>query len=426
LNVAYLINQYPKISHTFIRSEIQALESAGVSVTRIAIRPGPEALITEEDLQEEKKTHYILRTGVLHLVSQFLILCIQKPLRTLALMKCYLQLTKNARGAFLKHMAYAIEAVEVVRLCETLGVSHLHSHFGTNGTTTALFSRILGGPQYSFTVHGPDEFDNPVRLSLGKKVEHATSVIAISQYGRSQLYRWCRYDDWSKIHIVHCTVAPKFLQRDTKSHTEPGRLLSVGRICEQKGQLIIVQAVKKLVERGICIKLRLIGDGEMRAIIEHEIARLNLNAHIEILGWQGEDKIIQELDNAELFILPSFAEGLPVAIMEALAREVPVISTYVAGIPELVKSRKTGWLVHAGDPETLANCIADALKASMPVKQKLGRIGKRQVIAEFGPEEPMKLINLFAGEKLLNETVVNSSCETAARTPGGAVLERLS
>ena len=145
--------------------------------------------------------------------------------------------------------------------------------------------------------------------------------------------------------------------------------------------------------------LSLIGDGDMRATVESEIARLRLERHVEILGWKSEQEIIDELDSTDIFVLPSFAEGLPVVIMEALAREVPVISTYVAGIPELVQSGKTGWLVSAGDPHALSNCMVTALNTSAQEKKKLGSCGRQKIISEFGPSEPLKLINIFTGNQ---------------------------
>ena len=364
---------------------------------RIAIRPSPEVLVTPEDIKEQEKTHYILKSGLFHLIAVFVVHCLKNPLCAFSMLRCLLRLIRNAGGSIARHTAYAIEAAELIRICNKNGITHIHSHFGTNSSTTALFARMLGGPTYSFTAHGPEEFDHPIRLSIEMKVRYAHAVVAISMFGRSQLYRWCRREDWSKIHVVHCTVASKFLQQEVKGTTQAGRLLSVGRLCEQKGQLVLIQAVKKVIDAGIDLHLRLIGDGEMRSDIEFEIKQLGLEQHVQILGWKGESEIIEELDRAELFVLPSFAEGLPVAIMEALAREVPVISTYVAGIPELVKPDETGWLVHAGDSESLSMCILAALKTSSTEKQVLGRSGKRKIVDEFGPAEPRKLIDIFAG-----------------------------
>lgn len=397
MKIAYLINQYPRISHSFIRSEIIALESSGISVVRIAVRPSPEPLVTAEDFHEQKKTQYILSGGLFRLVYGFLLLCLQRPTRTLMMLRCYITLTRNAGGAWFKHAAYAIEGAAMVRICENMNIDHIHSHFGTNATAVALFAKVLGGPGYSFTVHGPEEFDHPIRLSIREKVQFADSVIAISMFCRSQLYRWCKVEDWQKIHIVHCTVAASFLQKPKANHVQSGRILSVGRICEQKGHLVVLQAIRIIIDSGLNLQLKLIGDGDMRAMVESEIDRLNLEAYVEILGWKSEEEIISELDYAELFVLASFAEGLPVVIMEALAREVPVVSTYVAGIPELVVSGRTGWLVHASDTQSLAECITAALGASSIEKKNIGLRGKQHIVDEFSPIESTKLIKIFEG-----------------------------
>ena len=398
MKIAYLVNQYPRVSHSFIRSEILALESAGVSVFRIAIRRSPEPLVTASDYQEQEKTHYILHGGFIRLVFGFILLCLGRPVRALKMFRLYITLATNADGAWFKHIAYAIEGAAIVRLCENHGIGHIHCHFGTNATAAALFARLLGGPVYSFTVHGPEEFDYPIRLSIREKARFAKAVVAISLFCRSQLYRWCRKEDWQKIHIVRCTVATEFLQRPASHPLQPGRLLTIGRICEQKGHLIALRAVKMVIDSGVEVRLRLIGDGDMRSVVESEIARLTLDDHVDVLGWKSEEEIINELDKAEIFVLASFAEGLPVVIREALAREVPVIGTYIAGIPELVKSGETGWLVHAGDPRVLAECIAVALNAPASEKEKYGQYGKQHIISEYGPGESLKLISIFSGD----------------------------
>ena len=402
MKIAYLVNQYPRVSHSFIRSEILALESVGVPVVRIAIRRSPEPLVTAADYQEQEKTHYILHSGSIRLVVGFLFLCLQRPVKALKMLRWYKTLAANAGGRWFKHMAYAIEGAAMVRLCESRKIDHIHCHFGTNATAVALFARILGGPRYSFTVHGPEEFDYPIRLSIREKAKFADSVIAISLFCRSQLYRWCRTEDWQKIHIVHCTVAANFLRKPAKNQVQSGRLLSIGRLCEQKGHLIVLRAIKLVIDSGVEVRLQLIGDGEMRAEVESEVARLDLGSQVEILGWKSEEEIISELDKAELFVLASFAEGLPVVIMEALARELPVISTYVAGIPELVKSGKSGWLVHPGDPEVLADCITIALNTPVFEKRKFGQYGKQHIISDYGPSESLKLISIFSSGEVLD------------------------
>src|SRR5690606_24532721 len=213
--------------------------------------------------------------------------------------------------------------------------------FGTNSATLALLCHQLGGPSYSFTSHGPEEYDHPVALGLPEKIKHAKFAIAITHFGRSQLMRWCHAQQWHTLHVVRCGVDRSWLLGTTPPNAGSTRLLNIGRLSEQKGQVLLVEAAA-ILARDHEFELRLVGDGELRPVLERRIAELELQQRVKLLGWADSDLIRKELDACRAMVLPSFAEGLPVVIMEALARERPVVSTYVAGIPELVDDG-CGW-----------------------------------------------------------------------------------
>jgi glycosyltransferase involved in cell wall biosynthesis len=258
-------------------------------------------------------------------------------------------------------------------------ISHIHAHFGTNPTTVALLCHSLGDITYSFTLHGPEEFDQPVALALTEKINQASFVVAISSYGRSQLYRWCSVNQWSKIQIIHCGLDSEYLEKDLQPIKEVTQLVCVGRLCEQKGQLLLVKAVKEVIESGIPLKLVLVGDGEMRTEIAQSIQEYHLEEQIFITGWANTQQIQEYLLNCRAMVLPSFAEGLPVVIMEALALARPVISTYIAGIPELIISEKSGWLVPAGSLEDLVGAIRKVMALSTQELTQMGECGREQV-----------------------------------------------
>lgn len=220
----------------------------------------------------------------------------------------------------------------------------MHAHFGTNSTEVVMLANVLGGPAYSFTVHGPEEFDKPQFLHMGEKVRRAAFVAAVSSYGRSQLYRWVAHEHWGKVKVVHCGLERGFHDVAPVNVPCAPRLVCVGRLCEQKGQLLLLEAAHRLAAQSIDFELVLAGDGEMREEIGALIARHGLQAQVRITGWISSAQVREEILAARALVLPSFAEGLPVVIMEAMALRRPVLTTYVAGIPELVRPGENGWL----------------------------------------------------------------------------------
>ncbi|MFC7408443.1 glycosyltransferase [Hydrogenophaga atypica] len=276
-------------------------------------------------------------------------------------------------------------------------MQHIHAHFGTNSAEVVMLTHALGGPAYSFTVHGPEEFDKPEALHLREKMTSARFVVAISSYGRSQLYRWLPHAHWHKVEVVHCGLDKAFHEVPAVHVPAAPRLVCVGRLCEQKGQLLLVRAAALVKARGIPFEVILAGDGEMRPQIQQEVTRLGLGGQVHITGWVSSARVRDELLAARALVLPSFAEGLPVVIMEAMALRRPVLSTYVAGIPELVLNGETGWLFPAGDVEALASAMAACLAAPTGELDAMGEAGRERVLARHDVDtEAAKLAALFA------------------------------
>jgi glycosyltransferase involved in cell wall biosynthesis len=251
-------------------------------------------------------------------------------------------------------------------------VQHLHAHFGTNAAAVAMLTHSLGGPPWSFTVHGPEEFDKPQFIGMAEKIQRCAFVVAISSYARSQLYRLIEHHHWPKIHVVHCGLEESFFKSPLTVKPNPGRFVCVGRLCEQKGQLLLLTAIQQLASRGVPIELVLVGDGEMRAEIEAFITAKQLEGRVRITGHVSTEQLHREILTARALVLPSFAEGLPMVIMEAMALQRPVISTFVAGIPELVRDGQHGWLVPAGDVAALAKAIEECLATPESALSSMG------------------------------------------------------
>lgn len=396
IKIAYLINQYPKVSHSFIRREIVGIEACGIQVTRFSIRSCITELVDEADKLELEQTRVVLGIGIVGLLLSLLRVAITKPIRFLQALWLTLRLSRCSEQGILHHLAYLAEACVLLHWFSDSDVAHVHAHFGTNSTTVAMLCRAIGGPPYSFTAHGPEEFDKVKALALAEKVERAAFVVTVSSFGKSQLYRWCAGEQWSKIHVVHCGVDDGFLtQAHTRVPIEP-RLVCVGRLCEQKGQLLLLNAVGQLAAENLRFKLVLVGDGPLRTEIETLIAQLGLQDNVEIIGWASNAEVRQHILASRAMVLPSFAEGLPVVIMEALALGRPVISTYVAGIPELVKPDVCGWLVSPGSVEALTTAMRTALQLPVEKLEQMGIAGAERVAQRHNAAvEAGKLVTLF-------------------------------
>ncbi len=394
LKLAYLVNQYPKVSHSFIRREILALERQGFEVVRIALRGWDGQLPDEEDQRERQRTRYVLRRGVWSLLPTLLNTLLRHPARLFAAFRLAVRMARDSDRPLPYHLIYVVEACRITRWLADAGVERLHAHFGTNSAEIAMLTRVLGGPPYSFTVHGPDEFIKP--MGLEEKIHRAAFVVAISDFGRSQLYMRARYPDWSRVRVVHCGLEKAFYEGAPVPPPEAPRLVCVGRLCETKGQLLLLDAAARLAARGIPFELTLAGDGPLRGELEELIRRHGLARQVRITGWISSVAVRRELLAARAMVLPSFAEGLPVVIMEAMALRRPVLSTYVAGIPELVRPGETGWLFPAGSVESLAAAMAECLASSPAQLRAMGEAAHERVLSRHSIDsEAAKLALLF-------------------------------
>jgi colanic acid/amylovoran biosynthesis glycosyltransferase len=371
VQIAYLVNTYPRASHSFIRREIAALERRGFAVHRFAMRSDRAALVDPSDLAEDDRTEHVLNRGVKGLAGPALTWMLARPARSFAALRLAFRCARlgaggtSGTGGMLRHLIYLTEAAYIARRCTELNIGHLHAHFGTNSATVAMLAQVLGGPRYSFTVHGPEEFDAPRALALSEKIRRAAFTVAISSFGRSQLYRWAALPDWPRLHVVHCGIVPALFPEPGAVASGGPHLVAIGRLSEQKGFSLLIAAMALAAARHPGLRLTLVGDGPFRPALQEAIAGHGLENVVTLAGWQDEAGVRSALANAQALILPSFAEGLPVVVMEAMAAGRPVIATYVAGVPELVEDGQSGWLVAAGDAQALATAI-DRMAATSP------------------------------------------------------------
>jgi glycosyltransferase involved in cell wall biosynthesis len=409
--LAYLFNWYPQPSLTALRREVRALEDLGVTFERFTLRRYEGTLVDPDDIAERERTRVILDAGVLGHAGAVLRTLLQRPGSLVRALRLAFQLGRASERGVVRNLIYLAEACVLLEWAGKLELDHIHTHYGTNSASVAMLCRSLGGPTYSFTMHGPEEFDAPRANCLREKIRHALFVVAISEFTRSQLYRWADYADWPRIHVIHVGVSPLFLEHGPSPVPPAPRLVNIGRIVEQKGQAILVQAAAGLRDRGLEFELVIVGDGPMRPEIEHLIERLDLRGNVRITGYLSNQGVLEELIAARALVLPSFAEGLPGVFFESLALGRPVISTYIAAHPELIEPGVNGWLVPAGAVEPLVDAMEQVIKADPELLERMGRAGARRVAEQHNVHtETAKLLDLF------NQRALRGTRETDAAT----------
>ncbi len=396
LRVGYLVNLYPAVSHTFIGREIRALEGMGVRVYRYALRPGAKTFVDRDDAVEQKLTKFVVASGALNLLSASLQCLIAHPGAFLRAAKAAFQIGWRSDRGIALYLIYLLEACVVARWARHDRVQHLHAHFGTNSAAIAMLVKLLSGIPYSFTAHGAEVFDNAAILHLDAKVALSEFAVCVSQFGRSHLMRWSNPDQWWKIQLIHCGVDEKFLAVTPPAIVNTTKLTCVGRLDVEKAQLVLVAAMRRLRDEGVKVEVSLLGDGPLRPRIEQAIAAAELQDVVKLLGWASGDQVRLEIDSSCALVLPSFAENLPVVFMEAMALGRPVVSTYVGGIPELVKPGETGWLAPAGDDAALADAIRAIVQTPPERLTAMGAAGRSRVLRDHNSvKEAAKLKDLF-------------------------------
>jgi colanic acid/amylovoran biosynthesis glycosyltransferase len=394
MRIAYLVNEYPAVSHSFIRREILALERTGIDIRRISLRGWNSPLPDAEDLRERERTQYVLRDGAFVLAAAVGRMLFRRPRALLRAVCLAWRMSRGADRPLPLHLIYLAEACWIAP--RVRDVDHIHAHFGTNSAEVAMLLHVLGGPRWSFTSHGPEEYDRARQIGLAEKIRRCAFVVGISSYGRSQLYRFAAYDHWSKVRVVHCALEPGFYSVPVRPIPAARRLVCVGRLCVEKGQLLLVEAAALLSALEPNFEIVFAGDGALRSEVEALIAHYGLQSRVRVTGWLSGDQVRNEILDSRALVLPSFAEGLPVVIMEAMALRRPVITTFVAGIPELVSSGEHGWLVPAGDAGALAHAMKFCLDAPADLLTRMGEAAHRRVLERHDADiEAATLANLF-------------------------------
>jgi len=380
MKIAYIISRYPAISHTFVMREALALRKLGYEITTISIRRAPQSqLLTENDKAEARSTHVVTAFKPLRLMAAVLLPLVMTPGRFIRAIKTANRLRRPGVKGALWAFFYFIEALIVHRIARQQQVEHLHAHFANVASDVAMIAAALGKKpigvrqqtvqtvpsSFSFTMHGPTEFFDIAHHRLAEKARAAKFVLCISDFARSQLMSLLPPEHWSKLHVLHCGVDPdqfKMARSAVASlRDRPVEILCVARLSPVKGHAILLKVVEELALRGHDVHLTLIGDGDLRHSLEQLAETMSIAHRVRFMGSVGQDVIHTHYASADVFVLPSFAEGVPVVLMEAMAAKCPVVATRINGIPELIEDGVTGYLVPPGRPDRLADAVEKIL-----------------------------------------------------------------
>lgn len=383
VRVAYLTGEYPRATDTWIQREVAALRHQGTEVDTFAVRrPGDEHMVGPEQEAERDTTTYLHpRLRTLALVTAHLGLAVRSPRRYASALALAWSTRRPGVAGTAYQAMYFLEAGLLAAALRRRGIRHLHNHFGDSSATVAMVAAELGGFTFSFTLHGPGIFFEPYTWRLDAKLARAAFCACISYFCRSQAAIFAHPQDLDRLHIVHCGVEPDRL--GVVDHGGPGsRLLFVARLAEVKGLPVLLEAVAELLADHPDLHLTVIGDGPDRARFEKVAADLGLGSAVTFAGYQSQAEVARHLAATDVFVLPSYAEGVPVTLMEAMGSGVPVVATQVGGVGELVEDGVNGYIVRPGDGPALADRIGRLLGDGAS-RQRFGAAGRAKVEAEF-------------------------------------------
>jgi glycosyltransferase involved in cell wall biosynthesis len=386
MRIGYLASHYPAVSHRFLLREIQALRRCGVEIETFSIHRTPNSdLLAESDREEGRRTYAVLPVRPRDLVRAHLSAVLRAPARYIdTLVFAVRRANPGVRGR-LWGLFYFAESMAVWNAARRRDVRHIHASFADAASDVALLVARFGGEPWSFSlaIHGPVEFEDVGLNALAEKVTAARFTVAISDFGRSQLMTLTTGERWKDIHVVHCGIDPaECVPEPSHRHDGEPEILCVGRLVQRKGQSLLIEACAALRDRGLPVRLTLVGDGPTRADLGSLAEQLGVGDRVRFAGAVGHDDILPMFRSADIFCLPSFSEGVPVVLMEAMAHSVPVVATQIMGIPELVENGLSGLLVAPGRVDLLVDALA-RLIADPELRLRLGVGGRDKVLADF-------------------------------------------
>ena len=434
--LAYITTHYPALSHTFILGEVEALRRRGLEIHTISLRRvSGEHLLGSDNRAAWASTYAVRPPRWPAVLGAHLAALLSHPRAYLLTLIEATRLARAGARAKLWQLFYFAEAVLVWRHCAAREVGHIHAHHGSPPADVALLAAHFGalaqtGPRsWSLTMHGSVEFWNVERFNLAEKIRRARAVVCISDFARSQLMALVEEAHWPKLQVVHCGISPPHAQPSPPPARERPRLLYVARLVPEKGHAVLMRALTILRARGHDAELVLVGDGPGRARLEALACELGLSDRLTFAGAVAHEQMPRQYAACSVFCLPSFSEGVPVVLMEAMACRVPVVASAVGGVRELVHDNSTGLLVSPGRPDQLAKAIARLLEHH-ELRERLGEAGRAHVLREFDVEHSAAALEgIFeglaaeGGARPQRETLRRSAQAPSSHHAAGEALE---
>jgi glycosyltransferase involved in cell wall biosynthesis len=403
-SIAYLVSRYPELSMIFVLREVLVLRALGFRIDTASINP-PDRLpekLTPTEREEAARTYCVKCHGVAGAATAHA----KTLLLNFAGYWCGVWLAFRLAGLDLGrlflNLMYFTEGLVVGGWMRRNGHTHLHVHLASQAASVGLFVHTVFGVGYSMTVHGPDEFYDAKGMYLAQKIAAADFLVCISAYTRSQLMKLSPYVHWKKLVVVRLGIDPMlFSPVPHLAASDCFEILCVGRLTPAKGQHLLIDAVDRLTQQGRRVRLRLVGDGPDYTSLRARADRLADPKSVIFEGAVNQDRIRSIYAMANVFCLPSFAEGLPVALMEAMSMQIPCVSTRIAGIPELIRDGIDGLLVPASDLDALVDALA-RLMDDDELRNRLARGGRARILEHCDLRRNVEALAAVFSERIPN------------------------
>lgn len=375
IRTAYIVSHYPAPSHTFIRREIEALRRRGIHIIPISIRPGI--------LKDGESALTLLGRSKVRLLAVALRVALGAPMRTgRTWFAAQRHRSLGIRG-WIWAQFHFVEALVLTSLLQETGAERVHSHFANSGATVAMLAAQHLRLPWSLTLHGISETDPPAGALLAHKIEQAEFVSCASWFMKAQGMRVVATEHWYKFHVIRCGVELNRIKQ-FKAFPKKSRLrfVTVGRIAAEKGYSGLLEAFERLIAAKVDAELVIVGDGPLGEALQRQVSQSACSELISLRGALPEHDTLAEIAKADIFVLPSLMEGLPVVLMEAMALEKPVIAAHVAGIPELVRNFETGLLFRPSDWNGLYQCMF-SLATDHELRRKLASASRDTIKQDY-------------------------------------------
>jgi glycosyltransferase involved in cell wall biosynthesis len=402
--LGYLTSEYGRASDTFIRTEIEELRARGFRIKTFSIRhPGAEEVVDESIKAEQERTDYVLNQPAWKLGQAALTESLEHPTRFARAIALAWRSCPTGWRQIGRQLIYIVEAAYLARRMRQAGVKHLHNHIPANSASVAMLAAAMVGIEVSLTIHGPTVFYEAKRWALPVKLAQARFTVCISEFCRSQCMLYCDTNASKRLRVIRCGLPDSFFDGPNEPVPERKRFVFVGRLCREKGLVVLLQAAAQLAKRDERFELCVIGDGPERNAIKDAIIAYELHEIVRCVGKQDSAAVRDWIRSSRALVLPSFAEGLPVALMEALALRRPVVSTWIAGIPELVVPGRHGWLVPPGDVHALVDAMHAALTSDVAMLDQMGQAGAKRVRDRHHARTQAAQLEALFQEALIND-----------------------